>query len=118
VRRLFFLLAGLISLGLGFVGLFLPLLPTVPFVLLAAFCFAKSEPRLARWLDEHRRFGPHIRAWRTSRAVSRAGKRAAWSAFAVSAALGLLALPLPWSLVPLLVAAAGSAWIASLATAR
>lgn len=117
MRRLVYLAAGFASLGLGMAGLFLPLLPTVPFVLLAAFCFGKSDPRLERRLLDHHRFGPHIRAWRASRSVSRAGKRAAWVAFAASAALGLLLLPLPWSLVPLAAAAAGSLWIASLKTA-
>jgi hypothetical protein len=102
---------------LGAAGVVLPLLPTVPFILLAAFCFARSDERLARRLEEHPAFGPHIAAWRTSRAVSRKGKRAAWTAFAVSAALGFLLLPLPWSLVPLAAACAGSLWIATLATA-
>jgi hypothetical protein len=117
VSRLFFLVLGLLSLALGAAGVFLPLLPTVPFVLLAAYCFARSEPRLARWIEEHERFGPHIRAWRASRSISRAGKRAAWIAFAVSASVGLLLLPLPWSLIPLAAGAIGSAWIASLPTA-
>jgi uncharacterized membrane protein YbaN (DUF454 family) len=117
VRRAFFLALGLLSLALGGAGIFLPLLPTVPFVLLAAYCFARSEPRLGRWLDEHERFGPHIRAWRTSRSISRSGKRAAWTAFAISAAIGLLVLPLPWSLVPLAAGAVGGTWIASLPTA-
>ena len=117
VRRFLFLLGGLLSLALGTAGIFLPLLPTVPFVLLAAFCFARSDERLARWIEEHERFGPHIAAWRQSRAVSRSGKRAAWTAFAVSAAIGLLLLPLPWSLIPLAAGIVGSLWIASLATA-
>jgi hypothetical protein len=95
----------------------LPLLPTVPFILLAAFCFARSDERLARWIEEHPTFGPHIADWRRSRAVSRKGKRAAWAAFAASAAIGLLFLPFPLSLVPLAVCVTGSLWIASLATA-
>ena len=117
LSRFLYKAAGLASLALGAAGVFLPLLPTVPFVLLAAFCFARSDERLARWIEEHPAFGPHIAAWRRSRAVSRKGKRAAWAAFAASAAIGLVALPLPWSLVPLAVGVAGSLWIASLATA-
>ncbi|HEX8191963.1 MAG TPA: YbaN family protein [Allosphingosinicella sp.] len=117
LRRFLYRSAGLLSLALGAAGVVLPLLPTVPFILLAAFCFARGDERLARRLEEHPAFGPHIAAWRASRAVSRKGKRAAWSAFALSAALGLLLLPLPWSLIPLAAALAGSLWIASLQTA-
>lgn len=115
--RLFFFTLGLTSLVLGAIGVFVPLLPTVPFILLAAFCFARSSPGLERWLIAHKHFGPHIRAWRESRAISRSGKRAAWAAFAFSGALGFILLPLWWSLGPVLAAIAGSAWIASLRTA-
>lgn len=116
MRRLLFLVAGWASVALGTLGLFLPLLPTVPFMLLAAFCFARSSPRLERWLLEHRHYGPHLRAWRRSRSISRAGKRAAWLAFAISAAIGMLTLSFPWSAIPLLAAVIGSSWIASLPT--
>ena len=114
MRRTLFLILGLASLAAGTAGIVLPLVPTVPFVLLAAFCFARSSPRLERWLVEHRRFGGHIRDWRASRSVSRSAKRAAWSAFALSALIGLTLLSLPWNLVPLSAALAGSLWIARL----
>lgn len=117
IRRFLYRTAGLASLALGAAGVFLPLLPTVPFILLAAFCFARSDARLARWIEEHPAFGPHIAAWRRSRAVTLKGKRAAWAAFGLSAAVGLVFLPLPWSLAPLAAGVAGSLWIASLATA-
>lgn len=116
--RLLLLLCGMLSLAAGFVGIFLPLVPTVPFILLAAFFFARSSPRFERWLVEHEQFGPHIRAWRETRAVSRGGKRAAWAGFAVSAVIGLLLLPAWWKYIPLLVGVAGSLWITSLPTAR
>ena len=112
MRRLLYLAFGFLCLGLGALGALLPLLPTVPFVLLAAFCFARSSPRLEGWLLGHERFGPHIRAWRERGAISRAGKRAAYAAFGISAAIGLL-LPFPWLLVPLAAAAIGGTWIAS-----
>jgi uncharacterized membrane protein YbaN (DUF454 family) len=117
MRRLFFFSAGMTSLGLGTAGVFLPLLPTVPFVLLAAFCFARSSPRLELWLLEHRHFGPHIHAWRESRSISPSGKRAAWIAFAVSATVGVIALPAWWFLIPVAAAIVGSWWIASLPNA-
>lgn len=109
--RLGFLALGLLSLLLGAIGLFAPLLPTVPFVILAAFCFARSSPRLEQRLIGHKKFGPHILAWRSRGAISRAGKRAALVAFTASAVAGLLLLAFPWWLVPLAAALIGGSWI-------
>ena len=111
--RIGFLVGGLLSLLLGGIGVFLPLLPTVPFVILAAFCFARSSPRLERWLVGHERFGPHIVAWRSKGAISRAGKQAALVAFAASAAAGFALLALPWSLLPAAAALIGASWVLS-----
>ena len=61
-------LAGTVALGLGIVGVVLPGLPTTPFVLLAAACYAKASPRLHRWLRAHRLFGPMVRDWRNTAA--------------------------------------------------
>lgn len=52
---------GIISLGLGILGIFLPILPTTPFLLLSSFLFLKSSPSLYRWLMEHPRLGPYIK---------------------------------------------------------
>ena len=57
---------GWLCLSLGFVGIFLPLLPTTPFVLLAAFCFSRSSTRLHHWLLTQPTFGPIIRDWNQS----------------------------------------------------
>ncbi len=65
--RVFWAVFGLMSLGLGMIGVFLPLLPTVPFILLAAFCFSKSSDRLHGWLTNHSKFGPIIEVWRRMR---------------------------------------------------
>jgi hypothetical protein len=113
MRRTLYQMAGMFSLLLGAIGLLLPLLPTVPFVILAAFCFARGNERWERWLVEHPRFGPHIVAWRTRGAISRRGKAAALVAFAFSALSGFLFLELPWSMVPLGVALIGGSWIAT-----
>jgi uncharacterized protein len=112
LRRLTFLLLGFMSLGLGGLGLLLPLLPTIPFMLLAAFFFARSSPRLEAWIVGHHRFGPHVRSWRERGAVTRAGKRAAILAFAASALIGMALLPFPWRLVPAAVAVIGGTCIA------
>jgi uncharacterized membrane protein YbaN (DUF454 family) len=115
--RIIYLTLGFAALLIGAVGIVVPLLPTVPFVLLAAFFFARSSPRLERWLVDHPRFGPHIWAWRTRRAISRKGKKAALICFLGSAVSGFFLLPLPWSLAPLAVALVGGSWIATRADA-
>ncbi|MGL4812034.1 MAG: YbaN family protein [Beijerinckiaceae bacterium] len=111
IARWFWLAAGWLALLLGGIGIVLPLLPTVPFVILAAFCFAKGSPRLEHWLLAHPAFGHHIRAWRERGAISRKGKRAALFAFGVSAVIALIFAPFPVSLIPLAAAAIGGTWV-------
>lgn len=84
---------GGLALVLGLVGVVLPLLPTTPFVLLAAYCFARSSPRLHGWLISHPRLGPMIRDWNEHRAIPPRAKRLAvlamLAAFALSLGIGL-----------------------------
>ncbi len=79
--------AGLILVGLGFIGAMLPLMPTTIFLILAAACFARSSPRLEAWLLRHRHFGPGLRAWRAEGAISRHGKIAACTGITIGYAL-------------------------------
>ncbi len=69
VVRAVFLAAGIVLLGLGIAGIFLPLLPTTPLVLLAAGCFARSYRPFHEWLLAHRLFGPMIEEWQTYRSI-------------------------------------------------
>jgi uncharacterized membrane protein YbaN (DUF454 family) len=111
MKRHLYLVGGWASLALGAIGAVLPLLPTVPFVILAAFCFARSSPRLEAWLLDHPTFGPHIVAWRDNGAISRKGKVAALLAFAFSIVLALAFAPWPWMMAPIIAAAVGGSWI-------
>ena len=113
MKRRAYMIAGWAAVLLGAVGIVLPLLPTVPFVLLAAFCFARSSPELEQKLVQHPKYGPHIEAWRTRGAISRTGKRAAYAAFAVSAMSGLILLQGPFALLPVVVGVLGASWIFS-----
>ncbi len=58
--KLLFTILGLLSLGLGILGIFLPVLPTTPLLLLAAFLFLRSDRRLYDWLMNHPKLGPYI----------------------------------------------------------
>ena len=75
--RFFWLVGGFFSLAAGIVGIVVPLLPTTPFLLLAAFCFARGSEKLHNWLVHHPRLGPPIRDWQAHGAISR---RAKWMA--------------------------------------
>jgi uncharacterized membrane protein YbaN (DUF454 family) len=94
--RWLYLLLALASLALGIVGLFLPVLPTVPFVLLAAWAAARSSPRLLRWLETHPRFGSHIADWRRGGVVRRRAKWLATGLMSASAASMLLVVGPRW----------------------
>ena len=72
--RVTWFVIGMISLAVGAIGVFLPLLPTTPLVLVAAFAFANSSDRLHRWLLDHDLFGALIDDWRRHGAISRAAK--------------------------------------------
>lgn len=84
---------GCVALALGLIGILLPVLPTTPFILLAAFAFSRGSERLSDWLHSHARFGPMIANWRAGGAIAPRHKLVAVSmmaaTFAASVALAL-----------------------------
>lgn len=76
-RHYALIVLGSLSLLLGALGVLLPVLPTTPFLLLAALCYMRSSPRLHRWLMGHRVFGPYIHSYVEHRAVTRTNRRIA-----------------------------------------
>ena len=87
MRRMLWNIAGLTFFAIGVVGAFVPILPTVVFMLLAAYCFARGSERLHGWLTNHRQFGPAIHDWHQHGAIRRPAKRMAMVAIAFSFAL-------------------------------
>ena len=74
MKKTIFVTLGLICFALGIIGVFLPILPTTPFLLLAAALFAKSSDRLYNWLINHKVFGEYIRSFREDKAIPLKGK--------------------------------------------
>lgn len=70
LRKMALVTAGILCVGLGVLGIFFPVLPTTPFLLLAAACFVRSSDRLYNWLIHHKWFGDYIRHYREHRAVT------------------------------------------------
>ncbi len=103
--------AGLAAIGLGLLGIALPILPTVPFFLLATFCFARSNPAWEQRLLDHPRYGPPLRQWRERGAISHKAKVSALIAMAISVPLTAFTAGWPWWLVPLGVMATCGIWI-------
>lgn len=99
-QRGLWLLAGAMSLAAGVVGIFLPLLPTTPFVLLATFCFSRSSTRCERWLLHHKTFGPMVRDWRRNHAIPRRAKQLAWVMMILGSVWAAVVLPTRWAWLP------------------
>ncbi|WP_375648742.1 YbaN family protein [Bartonella sp. OT172YNZD] len=68
--RICYYIAGWAMVILGIIGVVLPIIPTVPFLLVASWCFTRSSPRFHQWLNNHRIFGPPIKRWEEKKAIS------------------------------------------------
>ncbi|MDE8653082.1 YbaN family protein [Novosphingobium album (ex Liu et al. 2023)] len=111
ISRPVWLGAGILAFALGTIGIFLPVMPTVVFYLIAAWCFSRSHPEWADRLHAHPRYGPHLVAWRDRRAISRKGKVSAVLAMSASVPFTGLTLGWPWVLIPIGVLAILGPWI-------
>lgn len=83
-HRIMYLCFGLIAVGLGLLGVFLPLLPTTPFLIVAAWCFARSSQKLHDWLYDHPRFGKLLIDWEMHRVIPTWAKLCAVTAMSAS----------------------------------
>ncbi len=111
------MVVGILVTAIGAVGAFLPVLPTTPFLLIAAACFARSNPAYYERLLENRMFGPYLKRWRHDRTVPREAKWKAYGLVVVGIAISIAFLDavwLRWTLV--VVAACLIAFLASLPT--
>lgn len=100
--RIVLLTAGWLALALGIAGVFVPLLPTTPFLLLAAACFARSSPALHARLRAHPRLGPFLEQWSRDRSVPRAAKQRAYVLVVACFALSIALAPGLWPRLALL----------------
>ncbi|MCX5497508.1 YbaN family protein [Kaistia dalseonensis] len=85
--RLAYLTGGWLMVVLGIIGLFLPVMPTTIFLILAAWFFSKSSPRFEAWLLNHPLFGPPIRDWRKTGAIGAKAKIMAVTSMAAGYAI-------------------------------
>ncbi len=95
--RYVLLAVGWLSVALGMIGIFLPILPTTPFLLLAAACFARSSPRFYHWLVEHPRLGPWIRDYLEGNGIPLKGKVYAIVSMWISILFSCYLVPLMWA---------------------
>jgi len=110
--RFTWLIVGFVALALGALGIVLPLVPTTPFVLVAAFAFAQSSEKLHQWLLDHNVFGPLIDNWRRHGAISRRAKViSVVSMVAVLAISVAMALPMVVIVTQLVVLGAAALFI-------
>lgn len=111
VTRQLYLAGGLTCVVLGIIGAVLPIMPTVPFLLLAAFCFSRSHPEWEERLLNHPHYGPSLRDWRERQAISRRAKIAAVSAMAVGAGVTWFTVGWPWVMISIAILVIAGSWI-------
>lgn len=108
VQRFLLIVAGTLALGLGLLGIPLPLLPTTPFLLLSAYCYARSSERFYYWLINHRYLGEHISNYQVHRGVTAQVKKGSIALLWITIGISVIsATDLLWVRLLLLVIATG-----------
>ena len=95
--RLFYNLVGTLSVSLGVLGVFLPLLPTTPFLLLALACYMRGSERMSVWMLNNPLFGEHLRNFQIKKAIPKRTKIWAISLTWVSLAISAWIMPVAWA---------------------
>lgn len=109
--KVIYIVLGSLSLGLGIAGIFLPLLPTTPFLLLTAALYFRGSPRLYDWLLQHKQLGPYIRNFREHKALPLHVKIVSISLIWITLLYCVLFLvPILWLKLLLLLLAASISW--------
>ena len=107
IKKSVWIIAGCLALGLGILGIFLPLLPTVPFLLLAASCYLKGSPYLYRWLLSHPYLGKIIREYKEDRTIPLKTKVYTILLLWVSIGISIFLVSILWVRILLLLVAIG-----------
>lgn len=108
MKKKLYICIGLFFVALGFLGVFLPLLPTTPFLLVALFCFSRSSDQAKLWLTKNRLLGPYIRAYVDSQGMAKRVKiRTLTLLWVVCGVSGVFATDLLWVRLALVVVAVG-----------
>lgn len=102
MKRVLLIILGWICVVLATLGVVLPLLPTTPFLLLAAWCFARSSPRFHHWLLHRSWFGSYLRHWQQHRALPKGAKPKAVALILVTFAVSIYFVPSLWVRILLL----------------
>ena len=96
IKKIGLNIVGWVAVVLGTIGMVLPIVPTTPFLILAAACFAKSSPRFHQWLLRNKIFGRLIRDWQDRRCIEQTTKKRAMVVSAITFAASIWLAPILW----------------------
>lgn len=117
LTRILFVISGSISLTIGIIGIFVPLLPTTVFLLISAYCYVRSSPKLYNWLINHKYLGTYISNYRRYKAMPKKAKISAISLLWITIIISGIIVDVFWIRIVLLVVAISiTAYILSIKT--